>query len=147
MADPTPLTLADKLEIQELIARYNWAIDTHDGPGVAATFTQDGIFDGPGRTFEGHEALVGFGAGTHLTAESMARGSQHWVTNLVLEGNSEAVTARSMFTRQNVDGDRHYTGPIGHYHDELVKVEGRWLFKKRIYRNWPSGNERTHLHD
>ncbi len=146
-AQATPLSLADRLEIQELISRYNWAIDTHDGPGVADTFTPDGVFEGVGRSFEGREALVGFGAGTHLTEASLSKGSQHWVTNLVLEGDSNAVIARSMFTRQNVDGDRYYTGPIGHYRDEIVKVAGRWPFKKRLYRNWPSGGERAHLRE
>ncbi|MGH2520200.1 MAG: nuclear transport factor 2 family protein, partial [Chloroflexota bacterium] len=33
------VSATDRRDIEELIARYNWAIDTRDGEGVAATFT------------------------------------------------------------------------------------------------------------
>jgi hypothetical protein len=49
-------TADDYLEIQQLYARYNMAIDSGDAEGYAATFVKDGVFN----TFNGHDALVEF---------------------------------------------------------------------------------------
>ena len=46
------LTTQDYIDIQQLYARYNIAIDTGDGEGWAATFTPDGVFN---NTNKGHE--------------------------------------------------------------------------------------------
>lgn len=51
------LSLADRLEIQELIARYCWALDTRDGDAYAATFIPDGVFQGIGSRGRGHDEL------------------------------------------------------------------------------------------
>ena len=51
------LATQDYIDIQQLYARYNIAIDTGDGEGWAATFTPDGVFN---NTNKGHDALVQF---------------------------------------------------------------------------------------
>jgi hypothetical protein len=43
-----PLSTADQLEILDLAARYSQATDHGDGEALAATFTEDGVFEGPG---------------------------------------------------------------------------------------------------
>ena len=43
-----PLSVEDRLAIQELIARYNHAIDGGDPDGWAATFAPDGTFESRG---------------------------------------------------------------------------------------------------
>jgi hypothetical protein len=128
-----PLSLLDRVEIEELIARYNWAIDTSDGPGLADTFTADGAFVGT-REFRGREALIGFGAGTHHGPIPPA---QHWVTNMVLEGDTELARLKAYFVRQNVEDGQVITTNLGYYDDELVRVEGRWLFSVRRFILWP----------
>ena len=55
------LSAADKIEIQELVARYNRAIDSGDVEGWVDTFVRDGVFEGlvvP--TFRGHDELRAF---------------------------------------------------------------------------------------
>ena len=131
-----PLTASDRLEIQELVARYCWAIDTRDGQGVANTFTPDGFFDG-GRRFEGREQLIGFGRGDHVPPNRPETAAQHWVTNMVLEGDTTAATAHSYFVRHSIIDGTPSVARVGYYVDELVKVDGRWLFKSRTYRDWP----------
>ena len=131
------LSVADRLDIQELVARYNWAIDTHDGEGVAATFVPDGAFEMGARFIQGHDALVAFGSGVHLPPRPATWGNQHWVTNMVLEGDAERVTARSYLARHTVDGEEKGVATIGHYLDQLVKLDGHWRFQHRLFRNWP----------
>jgi hypothetical protein len=131
-----PLSAVDRLEIRELIARYNWAIDTRDGLGVADTFTADGVFDGA-TIFRGRDELIGFGELRHRPPALPGVGAQHWTTNLVLDGNSQRVKARMYFIRENVDNGSVSAGVLGYYNDELVKVDGRWLFASRRFRTWP----------
>ena len=55
------LPASDKIEIQELVARYNRAIDSGDVEGWVDTFLPDGVFEGlvvP--TFRGHTELRAF---------------------------------------------------------------------------------------
>jgi len=131
-----PLSLADRLAIRELIARYNWAIDTRDGVGVADTFVADGIFDG-GRIVRGREALIAFGASRDRPPAAPGIGSQHWVTNLVIEGNHSRVRVKSFFIRHNIDNGVVTSTNLGYYRDDIVNVEGRWLFERRRWRLWP----------
>jgi hypothetical protein len=134
---PGPLSLTDRLEIQELIARYNWAIDTRDGVGVANTFTANGIFDG-GRIVQGRDQLIAFGELRDRPPTPAGVGSQHWVTNLVLAGDNLRIHARSFFIRHNVvDNGVVASTNLGYYYDEIVYFDGRWLFEKRRWRRWP----------
>jgi uncharacterized protein (TIGR02246 family) len=135
-SDGSPLAATDRIEIEELIARYCWAIDTHDGEALADTFTPDGVFDG-GRRFEGREQLVRFGRGDHVAANRSETAAQHWVTNMVLSGNRGAATARSYFVRHSIIDGAPTVARVGYYVDELVRSDGRWLFKVRRYRDWP----------
>ena len=139
-AEPEPLSLADRVEIRELIARYNWAIDTRDGVGVADTFTPDGVFDG-GRIWRGREELIAFGDLRDRPPTEPGVGSQHWVTNLVFEGNHARVHLKSFFIRQNIERGTVTSTNLGYYRDVLVNVDGRWLFERRRWRLWPPSDE------
>ena len=53
-----PLTTADTLEILDLIARYNHAIDSDDGEAYADTYTDDGVFQYPRGSARGRRELA-----------------------------------------------------------------------------------------
>ncbi|MDZ7729253.1 MAG: nuclear transport factor 2 family protein [Dehalococcoidia bacterium] len=57
------LSTDDRLEIQELYARYNHALDFGDASGWAGCFTPDGVFASPNGTFSGTEQLQQFAQG------------------------------------------------------------------------------------
>lgn len=133
------LTVEDRLAIQELYARYNWAIDTSDGEAFAATFTPDGRMVNPefDSVIEGTEPLAAFARDVDLGS----RGLQHWNTNLVLDADGpNAVRARLyMFaafgTKQPVIGEADpVIERLGRYEDRLVKDDaGEWRFAERVY--------------
>ena len=50
------LSTQDYIDIEQLYATYNHAIDSGDAQGWAGTFTPDGTFN----KFAGHDQLVGF---------------------------------------------------------------------------------------
>ena len=139
-SEAEPLSIVDRFEIRELIARYNWAIDTHDGVGVADTFVADGVFD-VGRVVRGREELVAFGELRDRPPAKPGTGSQHWVTNLVFEGNHSRVHLKSFFIRHNIDNGVVTSTNLGYYRDVLVNVDGRWLFEQRRWRLWPPSDE------
>ena len=60
---------------------------------------------------------------------------------MVLDGDSTRTTARFYFVRQSIVNGAPVTARVGYYIDQLVKVDGTWLFKSRRYRDWPPSAE------
>jgi hypothetical protein len=64
--------------------------------------------------------------------------SRHFITNQVIkvDGNTaRALTYWFQATNNTADRRTMVLGLFGHYEDELVKIEGRWYFKKRTIYN------------
>ena len=127
------LSTSDKFEIHELVARYNKAIDTGDAEGWADTFTEDGEFHGLVGVFKGRGELEDF-VRSYVSEEQFAdwAASQHWTTNLVIEGDGDhaELFAHVKMVKPEADGGRIIL--VGSYDDTLAKVDGRWRFTKRI---------------
>src|SRR5215475_12441277 len=81
------LTPDDLVEIQQLYARYNWALDSGDSQGYAATFTPDGVFNNN----VGHDAIVKFADGFHAGLGAHVR---HWNTNLLIQPSASGATGQ-----------------------------------------------------
>jgi uncharacterized protein (TIGR02246 family) len=124
-----PLTLEDRLDITELVARYNTSIDTRDAAGYAATFTEDGVFQ-----IEGQAEIKGRERLSRMVERLGPPGSRHWVNNLVFEGDGESAVMTCYLT---VFRDLRVTN-MGMYRNTLRKVDGRWLFVRRDYTPDPS---------
>jgi hypothetical protein len=122
------LTAEDRLDIQDLMARYSRAIDFGRWDELPTFFTDDCTLDF-GKVMGSHrgkDAVRGFAtmlAGTGLTM-------RHYVTNCIIEGVADRATATTYVLA--------FTGQIGslmpttgRYEDELKKVDGRWLLHVR----------------
>lgn len=125
------LTVEDRLEIAELYARYNHAVDSGDAPGWVATFTDDGMFDGgPAGTASGSAELAELAA--RIT--SGPRTNRHWINNLVLSGGGDGATGQAYLALVAVSGE---SGPhiatTGMYADELARTASGWRFSKRTF--------------
>ena len=64
-------------------------------------------------------------------------GRQHWVGQLLLEGDTERCAARSFVMVTSL----HRTGAtnvhlVAWYQDVLLKVDGSWLISERVIRPW-----------
>ena len=117
------LTTQDYIDIEQLYATYNHAIDSGDGEAWAATFTPDGTFN----KFTGHDQLVGF---IQAWKEKMNGGNRrHWNTNLRIEPSKDGASA-SVFLML-VDVSTKGIVATGMYNDTLVKTAGGWRFKTR----------------
>ena len=126
--------------IENLQARYLFALDFKDHDLYVTTFTPDGILDVGNGAVVGREAIK--------AAVANMPGGRHHITNLVLRIDGDRATGRAawMHTGKNAEG-RMMIGGFGHYEDDFVKVDGEWLFaRRRIYNEgraeWaaPPGN-------
>src|SRR4051812_12722811 len=73
--------------IQQLYAKYNWALDAGDSQGYASKFTQDGTLNNN----VGHDAIVRFADTFHA---GMGAHVKHWNTNLMILPSAEGATGQ-----------------------------------------------------
>src|SRR5664279_3100375 len=86
----------DRLAIQDLLARYAWALDTGDDAAYAQLFTEDGVFVERGQAFTGRAVLA-----EHVRelVAVMRPGNRHHNTQLLFEsGDGNRCVIRSYST-------------------------------------------------
>lgn len=139
MSDSAALTIADRIAIQDLIARYAWALDTGDIDSLVTCFTPDcvvieEVFEDPDR-WEGREGVRRLGE--HYKNSPGFPGRQHHVSQSLVEGDALRCTVKSFAFVTECKGEPPYTLRFtGYYEDALVKVDGQWLFRERTIRLW-----------
>lgn len=125
------LSADDFIEIQQLYARYNHALDLGDPDGWAACFTPTGEFAGTGgNPFIGTEQLKAFADGFKNNMKGRAR---HWTNNLTVtpaEGGA-AGSCYLAFLRPAEEGKPMGIATTGIYRDQIVKSDGAWKFARR----------------
>jgi hypothetical protein len=144
-ASANALTALDYLQIQQLVHRYGWALDSGAGNGVAYAdlYTPDGIFTGTnqgpgGRSYQGREPLA-----------ALARGGprgplyvSHYATNIVIEPTAGGGAVGHTYVAIFKLGESGKPGVIEHggrYDDVYEKTAGGWRFKRRTYYDSKSG--------
>ncbi|MEM7288618.1 MAG: nuclear transport factor 2 family protein [Actinomycetota bacterium] len=122
------LTTDDQVEIWALYNRYNHTIDSGDGPGFAACFTEDGHLDTGSGTQVGADAISTFAAAN----KEMMPGLRHLAHNVVTDGDGEVATGSAFLVAYDVTGG-HKVLATGTYADDLVKTPAGWRFTKRVF--------------
>ena len=129
-AQAADLTTQDYVEIEQLYATYNHAIDSGDAEGWAATFTPDGTFNA---RFTGHDGLVGF---IKTWREKMnGANRRHWNSNLRITPAAEGASGTVLLMLLDVGTQPASIVMTGQYTDSLVKTAGGWRFKTRQVKN------------
>jgi len=124
--------VADRLEIQELMARYSFGINFGDIEGFVGCFSDDAIFETPLGTHKGSEALRKYVSSR--SEERRTRPVRHFVTNLIFtELREDRATTKSYFfmTRVLKDSDTIQFLTTGTYTDKLRKIDGKWRISHR----------------
>jgi hypothetical protein len=136
----------DRAQIEDLQARYMFALDFHDLDTYVSTFTEDGVLDIIGWQAKGREeikkALEQPSQSEEAQSQEAKQGpypatGRHNITNIVLKiEGGKAVGRAYWFHYGNNNPDRKAElDSYGHYEDEMVKVNGQWLFSKRVIHN------------
>lgn len=127
----------EKFAIQELIARYNHAIDFGNYEAWVECFAEDGVFEGSAGRFAGRAELRQF-TEQFKTMRANLPNVRHCVMNTVTE--VEGDTAISSSYLQLITTGKEGTKILftGRYDDKLVKIDGKWRFKERkVTRDTP----------
>jgi hypothetical protein len=120
------IDIQDWAQINELLARYCWAVDEADGQAYAALWTEDGELSGIAPVpLKGPAALAGMADGIRGT------GMRHLYSNLICEyvdAARERVRARFY---NYVARYGEAPGPVGMAvcHAEFVRQTGGWKLK------------------
>lgn len=134
----------DRAEIEDLQARYLFALDWQDADAYAATFTSDGVLDWTGGILRGRDAIrteVGKMRGSFAkkeAADAPMRPSRlrHLTSAAVIRVDGDRATSTVEWFE--IDNDSRTRWPnvtgYGHFEDSLRRVDGQWLIAShKIY--------------
>jgi hypothetical protein len=120
----------DKFAIQELVSRYNHAIDFANYDVWVDCFTADGIFEGSAGRFVGEAELKKF-TEQFKTMRANLPSVRHCVLNTVSDIEGDTAIASSYLQLISTGKEGVKLMFTGRYDDKLVKVGGKWKFKER----------------
>ena len=130
-AETAELSAEDRLEIQQLIARYSFYEDSGQAESYASLFTSDGTFFGGGdKTVTGREALARF-ARQRWETRPQVRKWTHWVSNIVITPTPDGAEAKSYSMVVEKNDDDYKIVKTSGKQDELRREDGIWRFHVR----------------
>lgn len=124
-----PVSVEDRLALQELAARYARAVDRREYPAFAALFTADGVLCGPGYAMSGRAEIERGIAGIE-----QYEATQHCVHQQLVDVRGDTATgetycvARHVYTR---DGVRRKLDWGVRYQDEYRREADAWRIARR----------------
>ena len=132
-------THEDRIAVEDVMARYVWAVDSLDADGYVAVFTEDAVIDSNGSISKGHAAIRRIVTGLiQRRDDNKAKGLPtanlyHVISSprITFPKPGEALHQSYWQTvRRDKDG-RMIVGGMGRSEDRLVKRNGQWLIQSR----------------
>ena len=134
----------DRAEIEDLMARYLFAIDYNDWDAYVGVFAPDGVLEFASGTSVGRPAIramvtkfaEGIGRFYH-TEDGKPAKLRHVVLQSVIRVEGSRAWGRTLWLEManHGPGDTMKMGTYGIYEDEFKKVDGQWLIAKRNVLN------------
>ena len=118
----------DYEEIRQLLARYAHLMDSESSDGVAGLFSEDGVFEVLGESFEGRSAIAGM-VRRYADAGALAN-TRHLTLNSVISVDGRSATGTSDWVAIRAEGAGWAILAVGRYEDQLVKKDG-WQLRRR----------------
>lgn len=130
----------DRAAIKNLSNRYMIAVDAGDIDTVMSTWAEDGVLDSVFGIQRGkadiRKVMSAFGGARHAAIPAGATSrprTRHQIINHVIDVDGDvAQTKAYWFAFTNNTPQRSVQLLyFGHYEDELIRLDGQWLFKQR----------------
>jgi hypothetical protein len=142
---------ADRAEIEDLMARYLFAIDYFDWDAYVATFAPDGELEFASGTSKGRDAIRAavtsfskrIGEFYH-TEDGKPAKLRHVVLQSSIRVEGDKAWGRTLWVEMANNGpkDSMKMGTYGIYEDEFTKASGHWLIaKRRVLNEFLKGRE------
>jgi hypothetical protein len=138
------LTASDYLEIQQLISRYPYGLDTGAGQGglFAGVFAIDGVFIGGPSRVEGREKLAAFASG-HRPGQGPLY-TRNFSTNVMIRPSPEGATGKIYAVVMDIgEGNGKPSSVLngGHYEDVYVRTPDGWRIRSRQFLTSQGGEQ------
>src|SRR5688500_7577925 len=139
-----PSYAQDRAEIEDLMARYLFAIDYFDWDAYVATFAEDGELEFAAGVSKGREAIraavTRFAGGigrVYHTEDGKPAILRHVLLQSSIRVEGDRAWGRSLWLEManHGPGDTMKMGTYGIYEDEFTKASGRWLIARRNVLN------------
>jgi uncharacterized protein (TIGR02246 family) len=132
-------TYEDRIAVEDVMARYVWAVDSLDADGYVAVFTADAIIDSNGTISKGHDEIRK--VVTNLIKrrdDNKAKGVAtanlyHVISNVRITFPKPGEALHQSYwqtVRRDKDGVMT-AAAMGRSEDRLVKRDGKWLIQSR----------------
>jgi len=132
-------TYQDRIAVEDVMARYVWAVDSLDPEGYVAVFTEDAVIDSNGSISRGHEEI------RKIVTNLIQRRDDNKAKGLPTSNLYHVISSvRITFPKpdealhqsywQTVRRDKDGKMPavaMGRSEDRLVKRNGKWLIQWR----------------
>jgi uncharacterized protein (TIGR02246 family) len=147
-AQPTLATLAarlkvleDKEEIHAVMMEYGRTLDNRDFAGFAALFSRDAEYGGARGALRKGPAAIRALLEMQLARNAAPQPGRdyHFFYNETIEVTGDTATALSKGAFYTTSEARKLeTGSAVNYHDEFIREDGKWKFKKRVLGERPA---------
>jgi uncharacterized protein (TIGR02246 family) len=132
-------TYEDRIAVEDVMARYVWAVDSLDPEGYVAVFTEDAIIDSNGSISKGHEEIRKIVTSlVQRRDDNKAKGLPtsnlyHVISNVRITFPKPGEALHQSYwqtVRRDPDGKRT-AAAMGRSEDRLVRRNGKWLIQSR----------------
>ncbi|HEY4030220.1 MAG TPA: nuclear transport factor 2 family protein [Caulobacteraceae bacterium] len=133
----TAANLLDRVQIEDFLVDYYQPLGGGKQEDLASFFTDDGVIDVNGRVYSGHAGITQ----AYKDAGAANKGNPTFTGKFLMLMNNPRVEIHG----DTATADVVWTGIVsttpkasphlaeqGKEHDDLVKVKGEWMIKKRI---------------
>ena len=140
----SPTYAQDRAEIEDLMARYLFAIDYNDWDSYVETFAPDGVLEFASGKAVGRESIralvTKFAEGIvrfYHTEDGKPAKLRHVVLQSVIRIEGNHAWGRTLWVEMANHGpqDTMKMGTYGIYEDEFAKKDGQWLIARRNVLN------------
>jgi len=132
-------TYEDRAAVEDVMARYVWAVDSLDADGYVSVFTEDAVIDSNGTISRGHAEIRGIVTSLirrrdENKAKGLPAGNLYHVISsprITFPSPGEALHQSYWQTMRRDGSGRMITAAMGRSEDRLVKRDGKWLIRSR----------------
>lgn len=126
--------IEDRIEIEELMARYAWALDTGDREGYVSLFTEDGwIQHWPQGRCQGRDAIRGLTDSLWYSRPNHYLGRQHRMSQVIMTPEEDDVRIRCFWSilQHDVETSKCFVFGLGTWNTLVTRdVDGEWRFRE-----------------
>ncbi|MCB1340526.1 MAG: nuclear transport factor 2 family protein [Pseudooceanicola sp.] len=133
------LSAEERLDIQELFARYCWGLNTGDAEQVLSCFTADGaLIHPPQGRCAGEANIRALLDELWYGRPSWFVGRQHLASQFLYERAEGGARVRAYWTitQKCVDSGRTYIYALGHWNNLCAVENGEWKFRELDVMIW-----------